>query len=90
MLIATETGSTYDINPDSLVCHKRNKAGQHVDTFKAFAIKTVPEHVTSFAQLHEIPNLNIREEFPKVGDRLYVSGINIWWLSTPIVSISED
>ena len=90
MLITTTTGNTYEIDLSSLVCNKRNKAGQTVDTFKAFAIKTVPENVTGFAELHDIPNLNIREESPKVGDRLYVAGLNVWWLSTPIVSISEN
>lgn len=80
MKITTETGSVYDID-DGGICRKYSD-GKLVDSFKAMFKRSVPETVTKLEEVYELPEGEL-----KVGDRLYISGINNWWISTPIVRI---
>jgi hypothetical protein len=83
MRITTETGSVYDLS-GSGICVKTNAEGRRVDSFKPFTVKPVPDSVHSWQEVHEIPNGD-----PVVGQRMYISGLNTWWLTTPVVSIEE-
>lgn len=80
MKITTETGSVYDIEDG--FCTKYNAEGQRVDAFKVWAIKSVPEVPITWEELHDLPVTS-----PVVGQHLYVSGKDLWWLSTTIVSV---
>jgi len=66
------------------MCTKNNSQGERVDFFKAFAIKPVPDEVTTLAEIYELPTGN-----PVVGQRVYISGSSIWWISTRVVSVEE-
>lgn len=83
MRITTESGSVYEID-DSGVCVKINFEGRRVDAFKPFTVKPVPDSVHSWLGVHEAPDGD-----PVVGQRMYISGLNTWWLTTPVVSIEE-
>lgn len=81
MKITTETGSVYEIS-ESGICHKTDKDGKLVDAFKPFVISPVPEHVTTLKEVYELPQGD-----PVIGERLFLSGLNNWWLSTRVVSV---
>jgi hypothetical protein len=81
--ITTETGSVYNID-DHGICVKTDKDGNRIDSFKPFTLKPVPDSVHSWQEVHEIPN-----SYPVVGQRMYIGGLNMWWLTTLVVSIEE-
>jgi len=83
MKITTETGSIYDINRDSLLCQKYSD-GKLVDAFKAYFMRSVPDSITSVEEIYELPEGDL-----KLGDRLYISGKDNWWISTKMVRIEE-
>jgi len=80
--IFTEAGSVYDID-DSGICRKY-RDGKLIDSFKAFFIRSVPDSVAEFKDIFELPEDELRP-----GDRLYVGGLNNWWISTPMVRIEH-
>lgn len=82
--ITTETGSVYDIS-DRGICHKMNKDGHCVDAFKPFVIKAVPDTVTTLGEVYEL-----EDSEPVIGQRMFISGLNNWWLSTNVVSVEYD
>jgi hypothetical protein len=53
-----------------------------MDAFKAFVIIPVPESVKTVKEVFTLP-----EGEPVVGKRLYISGLNVWWLTTLVVSV---
>ena len=53
-----------------------------MDAFKAFVIIPVPESVKIVKEVFTFP-----EGKPVVGQRLYISGLNVWWLTTLVVSV---
>ena len=63
---------------------KRDSTNRWVDTFKAYAIKAVPADIETMADIYAIP-----ESYPEIGKLLYVSGYEMYWLSTPVVSVEE-
>lgn len=77
MKVYTESGAIYDIDSGN-VCRKY-RDGKLVDSFKAFFIRPVPDSVTEFKEIFELP-----EDELKPGDRLYISGKDAYWLSTKI------
>jgi hypothetical protein len=81
--IKTETGSVYEIDPWGL-CRKTDIYGRHVDTFKPFIMKPVPGHVTTLEEIYELP-----EGDPVIGQRLYLSGLKSWWITTEVVSVKH-
>jgi len=83
MKITTETGSVYDID-DNGICIKTNAEGRRIDAFKPFIIKPVPDHVTTLGEVYGLPEGN-----PVVGQRMYISGLNTWWISTPVVGVER-
>lgn len=83
MKITTETGSVYDIDSRG-VCRKTNKEGKLVDAFKPFYMAPVPDEVTTMAEVYELPQGD-----PVIGQRMYISGLNNWWLSTAVVSVER-
>lgn len=79
--VTTETGSVYDIN-ESGICLKTDKDGRSVDAFKPFCLKPIPDGVLTMGEVYDLP-----EGDPVVGQRMYISGLNTWWITTPVVSV---
>lgn len=84
MRITTESGSVYEISPHG-ICVKTDSEGNRIDSFKVFSIKPISENVTEWADLLDIPNSR-----PEVGKRMYISGLNTWWVSTIVLKVEED
>lgn len=80
MKIYTESGSHYEI--DNGICRKFNSEGMGVDAFKVFAMKAIDPNIKSMKEVWTAPDAE-----PEVGKLLYISGLNSWWLSTPVVRI---
>jgi hypothetical protein len=80
--ITTETGSTYTIKNG--LCVKTSSKGNWVDTFKLWTMKPVPEDIATWEELHSLP-----EGDPVLGERLYLAGKDVWWVSTRVVSITQ-
>lgn len=83
MKITTESGSVYNID-DSGICTKTDKDGNRIDAFKPFIIIPVPNHIKLAKGIYTLP-----QGEPVVGQRLYISGLSTWWLTTPVVLIEE-
>lgn len=81
MKITTESGSVYDID-DYGMCVKTDKHGRRVDMFKPLVVIPVPDEVKIVKEIYTLP-----QGEPVVGKRLYISGLNTWWLTTPVVSV---
>jgi hypothetical protein len=81
MVVTTESGAQYRI-VDGL-CKKYDADGVIVDVFKMYSIKALDESVESWEDIHNSP------DGPAVGKRMYVGGLNMWWISTKVVSVSE-
>lgn len=81
MKITTETGSVYDIG-DHGICRKTDSEGNHVDSFKPLYMVPITKETTTLGEIHELP-----QGEPVIGKRLYISGLNNWWLTTRIVSV---
>lgn len=82
MKITTETGSVYDIDSGG-VCRKY-RDGNVIDSFKPYFMRSVPDTVKSLEEIYELPESEL-----KIGDRLYISGLNNWWISTKMVRIEH-
>jgi len=84
MKIKTISGSLYDIDNVSGVCHKYDASGECIDAFKAFYMKAIPTTVKTLGEIWDYPFSK-----PEVGKLLYISGRESWWLSTEVVYIEE-
>ena len=82
LVVKTESGSRYEF--EGRLMRKFDKDETLVDSFKAYVIKTVPSDVKNTSEIYQIS-----ESYPEVGNLLYVSGYEAWWLSTPVVSVQE-
>lgn len=83
MRITTETGSVYNID-DHGICVKTDKDGNRIDAFKPFTMIPVPDGTKTLKDVRELPHGD-----PIIGQRLYLSGLNVWWLTTNVVSVEE-
>lgn len=81
MIITTETGSVYNID-DHGICVKTDKDGNRIDAFKPFTMIPVPDGIETLKDVFELPHGD-----PVIGQRLYLSGLNVWWLTTTVVSV---
>jgi hypothetical protein len=81
--ITTKTGSVYSID-DHGICIKTDKDGNRIDSFKPLVMIPVPDHINLLKEVYTLPHGD-----PVVGQRLYLSGLNVWWITTPVVSIEE-
>lgn len=81
MKITTETGSVYTID-DHGICVKTDKSGRRIDAFKPFVMIPVTDEVETISDIRALPHGD-----PVVGCRLYLSGRNVWWLTTYVVSV---
>lgn len=81
--ITTDSGAIYAIRGGR--CSKTSSRGARYDSFYIFDMKSVP--LTFSGNLLDIRELPAAE--PKVGDLLFISGRDEWWLSTPIRSIEN-
>lgn len=81
MVITTESGSQYRIVDE--LCKKYNAEGMIVDVFKVWEMKAVEPWVKTWEDLHE------STEEVQVGMSMYISGRDGWWITTPVVSITE-
>jgi hypothetical protein len=81
MKITTETGSIYNID-DHGICVKTDKDGNRIDSFKPLVMIPVPSTVKTFEEIFSLPHGN-----PVVDQRLYISGIQVWWLTTRVVEV---
>jgi hypothetical protein len=82
MKVTTESGSVYDID-DHGICIKTNADGERVHAFKVFTMKSFLTLPSSWEEIHQLP-----ESRPKVGQHLFVSGRDVWWISTKVVSVT--
>ena len=82
--VVTTSGSVYEIN-ESGICVKTDKDGKHVDAFKPLVVIPVPDHIKFGREIYTLP-----QGEPIIGQRLYLSGLNTWWLTTPVVSIEKS
>lgn len=81
MKITTETGSVYTIDEHG-ICVKTDKKGNRIGAFKPFIMIPVSEDVKTLKEV-----FTLSEGDPVVGKRLYISGLQVWWLTTPVVSV---
>lgn len=79
MKITTESGSVYKI--DDNICRKYDRNGTCIDSFKVYAMKAVPDSVTTLMEIYELPDSE-----PQIGLRMYISGKDSWWISTRVIS----
>lgn len=82
MKIHTESGSTYSIVDG--FCVKTDRDGNRVDSFKVWGMKSIPRHDITWEELAEIP-----QGEPVIGDRLYISGKDVWWVTTRVVEVEQ-
>jgi len=80
MKITTKTGSVYTI--DDGFCVKTDKNGNRVDAFKLWTMKSLPKHVKTWDEVHELPGGE-----PVIGECLYLAGKDVWWVSSAVVDI---
>lgn len=83
MKITTETGSVYNIGEHG-ICVKTDKHGKQIDAFKPFIIIPVPNDVKILGEVFSLP-----QGEPVVGQRLYISGLDNWWLTTRVVEVEK-
>lgn len=83
MRITTETGSVYEI--DDGLCIKKNAEGERIDAFKVWVMKPVPDDITTWEEIHDLP-----QGEPEVGKRLYLAGRDVFWISTQVVSVKYE
>ena len=82
--VTTKSGSSYIID-ERRICNKYDADGFMVDTFKVMSLKALPGiDVYSWSEIGEMS-----EGEPVVGWRMYISGLNVWWITTPVVSIEK-
>jgi hypothetical protein len=81
MVITTQSGAKYRI-VDGL-CKKYDSDGIIVDVFKVWDMRAVEPGLESWEDLAEC-NSEIQ-----IGKRMYISGKDNWWITTPVVSITE-
>lgn len=84
--ITTESGSTYKLLRN--ICHKQDAAGNMIDTFKVFYITGVTDADKNMDDVFKRAQTEERR-LPKVGERMYVSGRDGWWLSTKVVKVQK-
>ncbi len=83
MRVRTESGAQYEIK-DSL-CVKTGSNGVKHSAFRVYSMKSVPPEFTgTISDIHLLP-----EGIPTVGEHLFVSGRDEWWLSTKVVEIND-
>lgn len=82
LVVTTQSGARYEFRGRLMT--KYDRTGAIVDIFKAHVIKAVPTDIQNTSEIYKIP-----ESYPEVGKFLYVSGYEMWWLSTKVVSVKE-
>lgn len=82
LVVTTQSGARYEFQGRLMT--KYDRTGEVVDVFKACVIKAVPTDIQNTSEIYKIP-----ESYPEVGKFLYVSGYEMWWLSTEVVSVKE-
>lgn len=88
VIITTETGSTYKILHN--ICHKQDKDGNHLDSFKVFYITGISADTQSMDDIFDkIKDGTFERRLPEVGERMYISGRDGWWLSTTVISVER-
>lgn len=83
--VTTESGSVYIID-ERRICNKYDSEGYMVATFKVMSLKALPGNISyySMSDIHEVP-----EGEPVVGWRMFISGLDPWWVTTPVVSVER-
>ena len=81
--ITTESGAVYTIVDG--FCRKTNRHGEMFAPFKVWTVKAVEDDVDTWVKLLSSPNT-----VPEVGKRLYVSGKDVWWLSSRVVYVDKE
>lgn len=82
LLVTTESGARYEFRGRLMT--KYDRTGEIVEECKAYAIKAVPTDVQDKSEIYKIP-----ESYPEVGKLLYVSGYEMYWLTTQVVAVEE-
>lgn len=85
MKITTASGATYTINANNLCVKHSARENITYPAFKAFMVKSVPaDFAGTISDIYLLP-----EKAPTVGDLLFVSGRDEWWLSTPMTKVEN-
>ena len=58
------------------------KNGKRIDMFKPLVIIPIPDSVKLVKEIYTLP-----QGEPIIGQRLYLSGLDTWWFTTPVVSV---
>lgn len=89
MKVTTESGASYTLVNG--ICTKVDHEGYDCGAFKVWTMKAIDTQLVDGKSMEEvwevIYNTPIGE--PEVGKRLFLSGRDEWWISTPVVSIEE-
>lgn len=86
--ITTETGAKYLVDIDRQFWMKISRDGYKYPWERTWRLEhgRVGETVTDFPW---VENSGWKPGLPEVGDNLYISCRDSWWISTPVVSIEE-
>ena len=88
MKITTNTGSVYTIKRG--ICQK-SKDGYVIDTFKVWVMKQNKD-VEAKALMLPWQDGEQWETIsrPTIGRHMYVAGKDVWWITTPVVSVEDE
>lgn len=80
MKVTTESGSEYVFQAGVCIKNKRH-------AFKVWSLKVVdPDTGYTWKDVWALPDV----EQPEVGKRMYVSGKEDWYLTSPVVSVGDS
>jgi hypothetical protein len=82
--VVTNSGSVYLIDEEHRSWRKNNEPIERIWWCKAFVIDNAPNAKT-WADISEAAE----DRFPEVGEHLYIGARDVWYLSTPIISVEE-
>lgn len=82
MKITTSSGAVYSIVRN--FCTKIDKEGKKVDSFRVVRIKSLPDSAGSFEDIY-----SLEDSSPEVGKRMFICGVNSWWVTTKIAKIQS-
>lgn len=84
MIVTTKSGAKYIINNN--ICTKIDHYGMEYPPFIILKMYGLPKDIRYYSEA-----FTADKNFPvTVGHRLYVSGIDNWWISTEVISIEDE
>ena len=84
--ITTKSGSYYTIDRGYFA---KNKTEWHsIQELYFFKLEDLPKF-RSWTEFYEVSLNMLKISHPQVGLHMYISGRDVWWISTEIISIEE-